>query len=359
MITFQRGNIFDSPAVALVNTVNCVGIMGKGIAHQFARAYPGMHAAYMKDCKQGLVQLGEVRAYREGKKTVINFPTKGHWRAKSRLEDIKKGLFDLRRHLLAERVTSVAIPPLGCGNGGLEWADVRAIIESILDVPELASTTIYVFEPAGDFPSPVAKAPRLSLGHFILVALTDGLKVKKGLQLHKSAYWFNVYLGSPYFKFVHHKYGPYAPSLGPMTSAIRDYMDFCKIDNRTLLDDAVHRALAGREVDKLLAWTPHIASAVAICNRYADHVEVLATTHAVIREGGPLDRASVVERFFAWSEEKARFTPSHVDDALKLLSSESLIDLELQGYVTRTRWRDTAKQQSAKQQLGDCDPLRM
>jgi hypothetical protein len=162
----------------------------------------------------------------------------------------------------------------------------------------------------------------------------------------------------PYFEFVHHKFGPYAPSLGPMMVAIGDYMDFCKIDNRTLLDDAIHRALAGREADKLQSWAPYIASAVAICNRYAAHVEVLATTHAVIREGGPLDRASIIERFFAWSEEKARFTPNHVDEALKLLRSESLIDLELQGYVARTRWRNTAKQQGAKQQLGDFDPLR-
>lgn len=357
MITYKRGNIFESPATALVNTVNCVGIMGKGIAHQFARAYPSMHTAYIRDCKQGLVRLGQVRTYREAGKTIINFPTKGHWRAKSRLDDIKQGLVDLRNHLIADHVTSVAIPPLGCGNGGLEWADVRPLIESALDVPELAGTEIFVFEPAGDFPSPVAKAPRLSLGHFILVSLSDGLKVKKQLNLHKSAYWFNVFLGQPYFQFVHHKYGPYSPSLGPMTVAIRDYMDFCKIDNRTLLDDAVHRSLAGRDVDKLVSWSPYIASAVGLCNRYMDRVEALATTHAVIREGGPLDRESIVERFFAWSEEKAKFVPNDVYDALTLLSGESLIDLELHGYVARTRWRDKPKQQNDRRH-GDFDPLR-
>src|SRR5687767_12069585 len=121
MIRFTRGNMFESDAEALVNTVNCVGVMGKGIAYQFARAYPAMASAYTQQCRRGEIKLGMVSFVREAGKMVVNFPTKDHWKSKSRLEDVREGLESLRELILREGIRSIAIPPLGCGNGGLDW----------------------------------------------------------------------------------------------------------------------------------------------------------------------------------------------------------------------------------------------
>lgn len=356
MIAFRKGNMFESQAVALVNTVNCVGIMGKGIAHQFARAFPAMAAAYTKDCKAGLVKLGHVRAYEENGRLIVNFPTKDHWRSNSNLEDIETGLRSLREFLVQRRIRAVAVPPLGCGNGGLSWSDVRPLVERELDVEALKHVTIEVYEPAGDFASRVAKAPKLTLGHFVLTALRLKLNAPSKLALHKSAYWFNVHLGEPYFRFVRHKFGPYAPSLEPMMVALRDYRDYYRLSTETLLEDGLRRSLAGRDVERLTNWMPHIEWAAQLCNRYNDFVEALSTAHAVIRESGPISEADLVTAFLSWSDEKAEnFSAADVVRALQLLERSGLVERHLQGYVAVTSWRASTPVTECH---GDFDPVR-
>lgn len=142
MITYAHGNLLESDAEALVNAVNTVGVMGKGIALQFARAFPTMLGDYESAVRRGDVRLGEMQVWSNqalsGPRWVINFPTKGHWRARSRLADIESGLADLVGVLRSRGIASVAIPPLGCGNGGLAWDDVRPLIEKAMaDVPEV------------------------------------------------------------------------------------------------------------------------------------------------------------------------------------------------------------------------------
>jgi len=123
------GDLFESRAQALVNTVNCVGVMGKGVAEQFRKRYPAMFDDYKRRCERHAVRLGEPYPYRDvSGALIINFPTKDHWRASSRLSDIEAGLDYLAAHLEQWGVTSVAMPPLGCGNGGLEWHDVGPLI---------------------------------------------------------------------------------------------------------------------------------------------------------------------------------------------------------------------------------------
>ena len=140
MLTEERGNLLQAPADALVNTVNTVGIMGKGIALQFKQAYPGNFRAYETACQLGDVRLGKMFTYEtgllDGPRFVINFPTKGHWRSKSKLSDIEAGLADLREVIRERGIDSIAVPPMGCGNGGLAWGDVRPLIEAALgDLP--------------------------------------------------------------------------------------------------------------------------------------------------------------------------------------------------------------------------------
>lgn len=126
-------NILDSDARALINTVNTVGVMGAGLALQIKRLYPGVYELYRIDCKRGLVQTGQMHVVPIiGNRYIINFPTKRHWKNTSQLTWIEDGLVDLRRVIADFDIESIAIPPLGCGLGGLNWDDVRPLIEHAL-----------------------------------------------------------------------------------------------------------------------------------------------------------------------------------------------------------------------------------
>lgn len=124
------GDLFESPAEAWVNTVNCVGVMGKGVAQAFKQRFPAMFDDYRARCAAKQVHLGEPYVYRDeaSARTIVNFPTKGHWRSPSRLADIERGLDYFAAHAAQWGLASVAMPPLGCGNGGLEWAEVGPLI---------------------------------------------------------------------------------------------------------------------------------------------------------------------------------------------------------------------------------------
>ncbi|CAM4259217.1 macro domain-containing protein [Shewanella livingstonensis] len=134
---------------AIVNTVNCVGVMGKGIALQFKKKWPANFKAYAAACKADEVKLGQMFTFELGAmalpKFIINFPTKGHWRNASRLQDIESGLKDLAKQIQLHNIRSIAIPPLGCGNGGLDWAEVNPLVIQYLSAIELLE--VRLFEP--------------------------------------------------------------------------------------------------------------------------------------------------------------------------------------------------------------------
>ena len=146
---FTTGDILAHDAEALVNTVNCVGVMGKGVARQFKKAFPENFRAYAKACQRGEVNLGAMFVFETGTlthpRTIINFPTKRHWRGNSRIQDIGAGLKDLAHVICTRGIRSVALPPLGCGLGGLDWSTVRPCIENAL--ASLNDLDIVVFEP--------------------------------------------------------------------------------------------------------------------------------------------------------------------------------------------------------------------
>jgi len=139
MVNLVTGNLFDSEAQTLVNAVNCVGVMGKGIALAFKRRYPAMFADYTARCKEGRMRLGETYLYRgESLPWVLNFPTKGHWRSAAKLEDIVAGLAYLEERYRAWGITSLAVPALGCGAGQLAWNVVGPVLQEALgrlDIP--------------------------------------------------------------------------------------------------------------------------------------------------------------------------------------------------------------------------------
>jgi O-acetyl-ADP-ribose deacetylase (regulator of RNase III) len=149
MITYVKGNLLESPAVALVNTVNTVGVMGKGIALQFKKAFPHNFEVYKRACANGEVAIGKILAVEDrnlicGDKLILNLPTKTHWRLPSEYSYIEMGLVALRTYVISHQVKSLAIPPLGCGNGGLDWLKVKPMIADAMEGIELP---IWVYEP--------------------------------------------------------------------------------------------------------------------------------------------------------------------------------------------------------------------
>ena len=150
MIHFVKGNLFDTQCEAIVNTVNCVGVMGKGVALQCKNEYPENYRSYRERCRKGELQPGTLLVLRDTslrtghQKTIVNFPTKTDWRLPSRYEYVDKGLSALRTFLQTGKVKSIAIPPLGCGCGGLKWEIVKVEIKNFLaDLP----VDIFIYEP--------------------------------------------------------------------------------------------------------------------------------------------------------------------------------------------------------------------
>jgi O-acetyl-ADP-ribose deacetylase (regulator of RNase III) len=153
MINFRQGNLLEADVGAVVNTVNTVGVMGKGIALLFKERYPENFAAYEAACKAGAIKVGHMFVTETGElsgpRWVINFPTKQHWRHPSRLEWIASGLEDLARVAREKRIRSLALPPLGCGNGGLDWQEVRPLIEAL--AAKLPGVEIIAYEPTPQY----------------------------------------------------------------------------------------------------------------------------------------------------------------------------------------------------------------
>ena len=153
MIEYTKGNLLEADVDALVNTVNTVGIMGKGIALMFKEAFPDNYRAYAEACKNQQVQTGQMfvteRNDLMGPRWIINFPTKQHWRTKTKLEWIDSGLQDLRKVIADKGIQSIAIPPLGSGNGGLDWKTVKPRIEEALG--NLTDVRVVLFEPTAQY----------------------------------------------------------------------------------------------------------------------------------------------------------------------------------------------------------------
>lgn len=145
MVTYVNGDIFKSPAQVLTNTVNCVGVMGKGIALEFKNRHPKLFSDYKVRCDQGKVKLGEPYLWEDDRVQILNFPTKRHWKDNSLLQDIEDGLKYLANNYDKMSLQSIAMPALGCGNGGLNWNDVMSLIDKYLGaIPDL---DVYVYEP--------------------------------------------------------------------------------------------------------------------------------------------------------------------------------------------------------------------
>ena len=224
MIQFLKGNLLDSTTKALVNAVNTVGVMGKGIALQFKEAFPVNNRKYMEACKAGLLSPGKLLAVKDhnallGEKLIINFPTKKHWRHPSKYEYIEEGLKALVTLIKEQQINSIAIPPLGCGNGGLDWAKVKQMIVQYL---EPLHVHVYVYEPNAEVrqilqskePSKVAKLTPARAQLLYLLFYYESLGEYSSLfSANKLAYFLQRMGEKMRLTFVAYHYGPYAQQI--------------------------------------------------------------------------------------------------------------------------------------------------
>jgi O-acetyl-ADP-ribose deacetylase (regulator of RNase III) len=338
MIELKMGDILAEDAEALVNTVNCVGIMGRGVALQFKQAFPENFKAYERACRQGQVEPGRMFVFDTGQLThpryIINFPTKRHWRGRSRIEDIQTGLDALVAEVRRRGIRSIALPPLGAGLGGLPWADVRSRIErAFLALPDVHAV---VFEPTPTSETaPVPKArkiPAMTPGRAVLVGLMDrylaGLldPFVTLLEVHKLMY-FAQEAGQPMrLRYVAGPYGPYAENLRHVLHAIEGYY-------------VSGFGAGGDAPDKVLQLVPGaVADARASVAAHPDSqarfekvaqlaegfespfgLELLATVHWIATREHPTSEDDLIARTYAWAERKRQFSEHQIRLARRVL----------------------------------------
>ena len=349
MLADVDGNLLQADADALVNTVNTVGVMGKGIALQFRKAYPEMFKAYEKACKDSAVTLGHMHVWEtgmlDGPRFIINFPTKGHWRAQSRLDDIRTGLADLVRVVRKQRITSIAVPPLGCGNGGLDWADVRPlIVDAFAALPDV---DVRLYPPAH---APVAaemlnatKSPSMTVGRAALVTLLDGYSRvaldASLIEVQKLMYFLQVE-GEPLkLNYAKNLYGPYADNLRHVLSVIEGHFITGYGDGNTPVKEAEPIYVIPDAVEQAQATLAEHPDVLARISRVYDIIdgfesmyslELLATVHWVMAhaDAAAKDPAIAFDQVRTWNNRKARmFTLDHVTTAWTALRDREAVSV--------------------------------
>jgi O-acetyl-ADP-ribose deacetylase (regulator of RNase III) len=359
MVSEERGNLLEAPADALVNTVNTVGVMGKGIALQFKQAYPANFRAYEAACRRGEVRLGSMFTYETGlleaPRFIINFPTKGHWRARSRLNDIKAGLADLREVIRDRGIRSIAVPPLGCGNGGLDWRDVRPLIIEALG--DLQGVNVMVFPPEGPPPARSMKVgterPTMTTSRACMLA-TAGRYVRRShvedamaadgpslLEIQKLMYFLQEAGQALGLNYVKDRYGPYASNLNHALQPLeghylRGYGDrtqeILELSPIALMPDAEAEAERWLDSQDGGVTADRINAVMELVEGFASAygLELLATVHwAATHELGTreADAAALTELIRNWSERKGRlFTEVHIRRAAEHLSRLQWLD---------------------------------
>ena len=338
MIEFKTGDILRADAEALVNTVNCVGIMGRGIALQFKNDFPENFKAYEAACAREEVQPGKMFVFETrtltNPKFIINFPTKRHWRGKSRMEDIDSGLKALVEEIRTRGIRSIAIPPLGSGLGGLNWADVRPrIVEALRGLNDLQ---VIVFEPNS---APVAtksrEVPNMTAGRAALVVLMHrylgGLMdpFVTLLEVHKLMYFMKEAGQLPKLSYEKGPYGPYSSNLRHVLKDIEGHLVSGYADGGDAPDKQLE--LVPGAVKDAEAFLADDASMRASFDRVGKLVEgfetpfgleLLATVHWVASRENATSAEDAVAKVYAWNDRKKRFSPRQIGIAFETLRAK-------------------------------------
>lgn len=344
MINYTSGDVFKQDVEALVNTVNCVGVMGRGIALQFKKSYPKNFTAYAKACKTEKVAPGSMFVFETGQlanpKYIINFPTKRHWRGNSRIEDIESGLIALKKVIAEHDIKSIAIPPLGSGLGGLNWADVKLLINDAFATEE--NCQVLVFEPRENPNSKEIvknrEVPKMTAGRAALVALME--RYVSGLldpfvsliEVHKLMYFLQE-AGEPLrlsYKPAH--YGPYAENLRHVLNAIEGHMVSGYADGGDSPTKKLELVPGAEKESKLfLKHKPDTLERLERVSKLLKGfespfgLELLATIHWVVKHKQVNDVSRLVKEIHTWNTGKLKFTERQIVIGAQVLAKQGWI----------------------------------
>ncbi len=331
VIEWTRGDILQADAEALVNTVNCVGIMGRGIALQFRKAFPENYKLYRAVCERGELHPGMMLVYDLGRlhnpRYIVNFPTKRHWKGKSRIEDIEAGLPALVEEVRRYNIRSIAIPPLGSGLGGLDWKDVRPRIErAFRDLPDVH---VLIYEPGN---SPAAeempkgkRIPHMTAGRAALIGLIRRYLAAAMdpwvtlLEIHKLMYFMQE-AGQPLrLRYEKGFYGPYATNLRHVLNEIEGhfiggYGDAADHPNTQirLIPEATHQAEDFLAEDEETRQRFDQVADLIEGFETPFGMELLTTIHWVVTQEGVTSPEDAVAKVYAWNARKRMFGQEHL-----------------------------------------------
>jgi O-acetyl-ADP-ribose deacetylase (regulator of RNase III) len=343
MIQYITGNILDSTAQALVNTVNTMGVMGKGIALQFKKAYINNYKAYEKACKNNELQVGKMFVTIDsnttsGEKTIINFPTKTSWKKPSEYKYIEDGLENLVEVINTNKIKSIAIPPLGAGNGGLNWEKVKIIIEQKL---AHLNVDIYVYEPSLQIQEQLIKervklTDARALLLYVLYDLVKNGEYVSEFSSEKVCYFLQKFGAKKYFKleFEPNFYGPYSGKVRFVLNAINGsylmgYSDMNKkpFEPLTLVPDAYEAVKNHVESNNELLEIAN-KTIVFLSGFYSDFaLELLSSIDYISTKEYTLDRQIISKGLENWSDRKRTLfsNPKYLEISLKHLQSTNFV----------------------------------
>lgn len=343
-LTFKNGDMFAEPVEALVNTVNCVGVMGKGVALEFKQRWPANFKAYKAACDAKTLVPGKILVYENaelfgaiGPRFLVNFPTKAHWRSPSKLVYIEDGLDTLVEKIRHLNIKSIALPPLGCGNGGLDWDVVKPVIAEKLSV--LDGVEIVVFSPKESVDEPeFSKNADLAMNRTratLLKTLSELESHFDGafdrLSLQKIVYFLQV-LGIDFrLSFARNLYGPYSE---PLKKAFGAFERHGMIAGFYSGDRRAHVTPAGCAAadEYLLRYELDIDSIVQRLARLIEGyegpygMELLSSVHWLADHERYSSIERVIEALRNWSDHKSSFDEASIRAAYARLKEDGLIN---------------------------------
>jgi O-acetyl-ADP-ribose deacetylase (regulator of RNase III) len=342
MIELKQGDILRADAEALVNTVNCVGVMGRGIALQFKKAFPDHYfQEYKTACDRKELQPGKMLVHDlhrlHNPRYVIDFPTKRHWKGKSRMEDIEAGLLALKEEIRRRKIRSIAIPPLGSGLGGLNWEEVRAKIEDTFQ--GLDDVQVLLYEPKGAPPAEKMvhsdKTPKMTVGRAALLVLMRRYLAAVMdpyvtlLEIHKLMYFMQEAGEGLKLQYSKGPYGPYAQNLRHVLNLmeghfITGYGDAADTPDRqiNLVSEAIPKA------EEFLENHPdtrdHFQKVVELITGFETPfgMELLSTVHWVACREGAENADQAVTKTYDWNRRKGMFKEKHIRLAWDILDQK-------------------------------------
>lgn len=323
-IIFLTGNILESSTEALVNTVNCEGYMGKGLSYQFKKKFPEMNKDYMKVCKRKELKPGQLHTFEEDNKIIINFPTKDKWREKSKIIYIEKGMEALIEFIIKNNIKSIAIPPLGCGNGGLNWEEVKKIIRKYLNY--LNDIEVEIYEPSLLYKTKIKQPPKLTLSHLVLMYMKKRLYRFSKFRLQKTAFFFNLYANDEFFKFDANYYGPYSHSIEIISKQIKEFQEYYKFNTEKAFDYACNTLISKSVEAKLKSFAKPITLASEFVNSYSQNEIELYSSIIFAILNQKLSQDEIINYIHNWSKlKKEKFNYKKINNALKEMEDKKIL----------------------------------